>query len=850
MAEKTPQFTIKTGADSSLYFSREVTVSDKDAEGQLYTPDSEELGKIKARDMANGADLFEYPTLVRRTGDSLKGTTESIESNELRKGRTKSAPRKGSSSSEGSLDFEFSPETYDDIMEATLRDRWTEWQGDSKSKTNLDNLACKPDYIFSMTGDQHTDIGERDKTKQRRLVGTSKLCKEITAKYDGNVSEARKDPAYPLVVTDAEQVEVHELSCGTEDIRYSILKNFGGVKGDDLYQEFEHCAVNSVSMEVTPGQIVTGSFSFMGANNPDLVQNGVYGKSKIAEDAEYNPLETYYVTDDAGKTFTVKKIADADEFAQLITDKVVLYVEDSSSESDTAPSGLLSKLAAHPDHESRFLEPKTPAEAQKWIDELPQKGTSTDQYTAREGFLYVSGERVRYGSTLSFELNNGLEKTFAIFERDAIALSPMSLDITGTLGVYLIKDYSEKLYNLATKDKDVELLFTFQDKEDDPEALYTVQILKNKFTDTDFSSGAQNLEVSFPFQSFEEQAMRILRTRKRRPYIYAFDPEAKLDIEDAEGNPDKEKYAVIAHVRLSTNPNKYINPETGKTYAVDEDFFKVEIENNGNPVKNIYTQYNDAKAELFIGFDKTNPEGAKNIFTPQKEEQKITLKVTYNGITAVKTVVIPGKADDGEGTLIPNYTWIEKLEGNEDKRIFIKNSKDNYSDMSDVTALINEETLFLPELDEDGNPNDWRNVFYVLADEDTSVIFRDTESPKNVKAIFDKATKYNSGAIYYELPADVDAEPVDPQPADEAEFKEGTFYVKSYDLNVEEEETPEPPEPPVPPADEYELVGDDDTFDPDETYYTYSDVTGEYSVDGTVTADNFDALKGTIYKKK
>lgn len=109
-----------------------------------------------------------------------------------------------------------------------------------------------------------------------------------------------------------------------------------------------------------------------------------------------------------------------------------------------------------------------------------------------------------------------MNETFAIFEKDAIATTPLSLDITGTLGVYLIKGYSEKLYNLATQDKDVELLFCFQDKEEDPESLYVVQIFKSKFTDTDLNSGSDTLEVSFPYQSFEERAVRIFRLRTKK----------------------------------------------------------------------------------------------------------------------------------------------------------------------------------------------------------------------------------------------------------------------------------------------------------------------------------------------
>lgn len=420
----TPQFTIKTGADSSVFFSREVTGTDVNDVTSVYT--EADVGKIKSGD-SNSSDNYEYPVMTRRTGHSIKGTTDTIESNELRSGRTKSAPRKGNSSSEGSLDVELSPDTYDDILEAALRSRWQEWQSDTKSPTNLDKITVPDGCFITKT----TDAG------YKKLVGTSET-----------------DNA--LIVTN-EDVEVRELVCGTDDIKYSALVKYGGTKGEDLFQEFEHLAVNEVSLNVTPGEIVTGSFSFVGSNNPNLVQKG----------------------DETG--------------------------------------GIVKEL------KGRFVTEKNPTEISEWIDNLPKKGTSTDQYTAREGFLYLNKERVRYGGSLSFSLNNGLEKTNAIFEKDSIATSPLSLDITGTLSAYLIKGYTEKLYEMQNKDEDVEFLFAFQDKEENPENLYVIQIFKTKLTDSDISQDAGTLDVSFPFQSFEERACRIINIRKRRPKVILLD---------------------------------------------------------------------------------------------------------------------------------------------------------------------------------------------------------------------------------------------------------------------------------------------------------------------------------------
>ena len=451
MAHTTPQFNIKTGSDSQLFFSREVTAGDVNAAGSDFP--EEAVGRIKTGEVVQDCDIFNYPQLTRRTGHSISGSTESIESQELRKGRTKSAPRKGNSSSEGSLDIELSPQTYDDIFEAALRNKWKRWGSDA-------NSAIKFDFAEAIKADQFISNGTQADggLHAKYLVGWMKEKDE---------SEAGRKDAIVIFENEAERdtFDIDELTCGTEDIKYSALAQYGGITGEDLYQEFQHLAVNTMSLSVSPGQIVTGSFGFMGSNNPDLLgEDGIV--EALADDKEHSKEGRFYKRDDYGEVIGM-----------------------------------------------------TPAEVKAWVDELANKtGTSTDQFTAREGFLYINGHRVQYGSNLTFELNNGLKQIFAIFEKGAISTAPMSLDITGTLDAYLIKGHTEDLYNMCSGDKDVEITFCFQDQEDNPNALYVMQIFKTKFTGNDISQGSEELTVSLPFQSFGERACRLFRIRKRRPF--------------------------------------------------------------------------------------------------------------------------------------------------------------------------------------------------------------------------------------------------------------------------------------------------------------------------------------------
>lgn len=416
----TPQFNVKTGADTQFYITREKVSGSTE-------------GKIVASDVVNGL-LQEYPVLIRRTGDSLEGTTDTIESNELRKGRTKSKPRLGSSSSEGDLNLEFSSYTYDDLLESVFRGKWKDWKSDNDTSLVLEKeYGTFSDYEFaSKIADQESSC------PKSILVGTG----------DNAVLKHSKP----------DKLEIKELVCGNNVVKYSFLKEYGGVDGEELYQDFQHLSANTFSIDVSPGEIVTGSFGFIGTNDPAMLSK----------------------------------------------------------------DGITTEIASRLDD--------TGADAGKeWVQSLLTKyATKTDQFTAREGFLFVDGKRVRYGSQLSLSLNNNLEKLFAIFEKDSIATTALTLDISGNLSAYLTvtADSSatadkksltaQDLYNLAQSNASFELLWCFQDKEVDPDNAYIFQIPVASFTSKSAStSGAGSIEPSFNWESHGEKAMRIFNIRKR-----------------------------------------------------------------------------------------------------------------------------------------------------------------------------------------------------------------------------------------------------------------------------------------------------------------------------------------------
>lgn len=442
---KNPTFNLKTGADSDLIVAREVTDSK-----------SPDLGKIKRND-----GIFHFPYLTRRTGDSLTGTTENIESNELRHGRTRSAPRKGTSSSSGDINWEFSAETFDDMIESVFRGKWTRWTKDPE---------CSTTGYF--------------KTKCGKTTGSKKLIYDSTGTGDDEGLVHVKDNNKDAFV-------VHELKCGTEDIKYSLMKKYGGVTGEDLWQEFCHCALNTMQLSVEINSIITGSFGIMGTNNPKLMNTGeaaIELQSRVQGATEYEDLLW------------------KGQFSSTST-----YAENDVVEHDGKYYVCTTAVTTAADWNSANW---TELDSDEYIENIPDKATDTIQFTAREGFLYINGEQIEFAQSLSFNLDNGLTQKFAIFVPNAISTTPLTLDITGDLSTYLVGGDSQakKLFNDAVGDETVELVFCIQDKLDDPTALYLFQIFNAKHTENTINgNGEDTFDESLPWSSFGEQACRILR---------------------------------------------------------------------------------------------------------------------------------------------------------------------------------------------------------------------------------------------------------------------------------------------------------------------------------------------------
>lgn len=580
---KDPTFNLKTGADSDLIMTRE------------YTASGDTQGRIKRKD-----GVFRFPYLTRRTGDTLSGSTENIESNELKHGRTKSAPRKGTSSSSGDISFEFSPETFDDMLEAVFRGKWRRWTSDSDSPSNKTGSKYAAGYFATQCAEGKSG---------RKLI------------YDGTGTGDNEGLIH--VKDNGKGFVVHELNSETNDVKYSLLRKMGGVTGEDLWQEFSHCALNTLQLSIEINSIVTGSFGIMGTNNPKLLST---------KELDYE-LETRLASTASDPALN-NKGGWAVSTAYAAGD--VVYVDSKYYKCVTAHT--TDAAGTFDDTEKANWEEFSSYE---FISSIPDKATDTLQFTAREGFLYISGKKIEFAQSLSFSLDNGLTQKFAIFVPNAISTTPLTLDITGDLSTYVVggdESDAKRLFNNAIDDKTVELLFCFQDLLEDPTALYVFQVFNAKHTENTINgNGEDTFDESLPWSSFNEQACRIFRIMLPR-ITELEEQEVVAPGGTAKGNPNR--IALLPNIELEASD---VSSSGGATT----------IAGTGISITSTLNGADNTASMAWTNIALDTDEDSENYgmitadFTPvtqTAEEQIVGVTVDWNGKTFTKSFSVPASA--------------------------------------------------------------------------------------------------------------------------------------------------------------------------------------------------------------
>lgn len=420
---------IKVGSDTDIYLARICTKK---------TTVNNKYGKIMTKD-----SIYDFPYLTRTTGNSLKPTTEYIQSNELRKGGAESAPRPGNTSVDGSLDVEVSPNTFDDNICSAFDNEWKTWESDENSESNIDNVPCADGKFLTRAsklvdptdptkGYDEDSYNESETFGQRKLLSTTDGDGGLISVHDGTV--------------------VNEMTFGKKQIEYLIVMKYGGAEGEDRYHIFNKLGIGTLDLNAEIGAIVTGSFGIMGDSSSDIL-NETKAKAYLGG----NQTTKFYDGVTTGNSF---------------------------------------------------------------VENLPAKATDTDQFTSREGDMWINGKNITFAQSLAFNVDKNMDRKYALFVKNPVSKKSLRKAITLNLNTYFVPD-SDELYNLANNNKTFEVLFAFEDKgymndlksdDNKPEYIYLVQIFNSKSEDKDLSaSGEGDYTMTIPLRSFGERLCRIFK---------------------------------------------------------------------------------------------------------------------------------------------------------------------------------------------------------------------------------------------------------------------------------------------------------------------------------------------------
>ena len=196
-------------------------------------------------------------TTVRRTGGSLKSPTETVTSNEIRSDRNRATVQRVGVSANGSMEFELSYGSHDDLLAAAFASAWT-------TAINFSDSV----QITALTG----TIAATGAFTNAFVGQWLKLSGFTTPGNNGYFRVAKKTSANEITVEDPDDVLEDEtksaaitsggcLRNGTTESSFTIEQSHLDL---GFYLQFLGMRVGGVNLSIPASGLITGSFDFQG----------------------------------------------------------------------------------------------------------------------------------------------------------------------------------------------------------------------------------------------------------------------------------------------------------------------------------------------------------------------------------------------------------------------------------------------------------------------------------------------------------------------------------------------------------------------------------------------------------
>ena len=223
---------------------------------------------IKYRQMTGFDDLGSATIKdLRFTSESLKQTTDSASSDEIRSDRQRSDLIRTDVRAEGDINFELSYAEYDPFLVAALQ---------SATWSSSDTAMATAEAVTFTASSKTIDKDGGDWDNQPKVGDLIKVSGAAAANNNGvftveTVPDGTSVTVKETTITDESGTTVTVvkgdlIKNGTSEVFFAIQKDYNDVDGStDLYDYFDNMVVDSMNLTIEPGSILTGGFSFMGS---------------------------------------------------------------------------------------------------------------------------------------------------------------------------------------------------------------------------------------------------------------------------------------------------------------------------------------------------------------------------------------------------------------------------------------------------------------------------------------------------------------------------------------------------------------------------------------------------------
>lgn len=211
-------------------------------------------------------------TYVRFTSDSLVHDTESAVSEEVTGDRNPQELVRTNISASGDINFEFSANNFDTLLEGALTNTWSTTIAFDEVDVNIENVSSGTFDLDEPANNgvfTNASVGQWLQLSGFTTNGT--IYGRITVKNSNSnvtVEGVRSDGA--AVTNESGQtvyIRGSQLKLGTTKTTFSIERQWDDI---NVFELFTGMAVSTASLTIAPGSIITGAFSFLGAKQDDF----------------------------------------------------------------------------------------------------------------------------------------------------------------------------------------------------------------------------------------------------------------------------------------------------------------------------------------------------------------------------------------------------------------------------------------------------------------------------------------------------------------------------------------------------------------------------------------------------